>query len=110
MTDKRKPSYSLKEVNQAALEDRCQLTIGARQNAHEIGFSETEVTDVISKLGPTDFYKSTPSYYNPSVWQDVYKVFARGIPVYIKFKGDPSGSKYWGNSFKRDTASQEAKS
>jgi motility quorum-sensing regulator / GCU-specific mRNA interferase toxin len=110
MTDKRKPSYSLKEVKKAALEGRCQLTIGAKQDAHEIGFSETEATDVISKLDPADFYKSTPSYYNSSVWQDVYKVSARGIPVYIKFKGDPSGSTYWVSSFKRDTGSQEGKS
>lgn len=84
--DKLKPHYSLKEVKRAASEGRCTLTVTASQTAHSIGYSRSEVIDLVANLSSAEFYKSTTDFHNSAAWQDVYKKFTRGMHVYLKLK------------------------
>ena len=83
MADKSKPTYLLSHVKELKIT----LTNKARNTAHSIGFTDTEVKDVILYLTFKDFDKSTTeSYHHHQIWQDVYKITINDRKLYIKFK------------------------
>ena len=84
--EKRKPHFWLKDVKELIEANQCTLTVKARQTAHSIGFSDTDVTEVVATLESKDFFKSMTSNYNPNVWQDVYKKKIKGLRLYIKLQ------------------------
>ncbi len=90
--DKRKPTYRLKEIQHLAGHGHCKLTITAQQTADALGFSRTEVQQIIAQLSARDFYKSVSEYRNVRVWQDVYKTPIQDINLYIKLKVIGDGS------------------
>ena len=99
--DKRKPTYLRKDVKNLISNNNFILTKRSLGDAHSLGFSLAGVGDVISNLTSDDFYKTTDSYNNSSVWQDVYKTEVRNIALYIKFKVTSDGQKLVVTSFKR---------
>lgn len=84
--DKPKPTYQLTKIKELVGDGLCKLTISAEQTAHSLGFSASEVKDVILGLERNDFYKSTTEHYNHKVWQDVYIKRIERIDLYIKLK------------------------
>ncbi len=82
MADKSKPTYLLSHVRELNIT----LTNKARNTAHSIGFTDTEVRDVVVCLTSKDFDKSTTENYHHQVWQDVYKITIEDKKLYIKFK------------------------
>lgn len=68
-----------------------------------MGFSETQIVEVLLDLENKDFYKSMTSYSSNRIWQDVYKKRVKSENVYTKFKVTQDGQ---GDvvilSFKRD--------
>lgn len=90
--DKRKPTYRLERIQHLAEHGHCKLTITAQQTADALGFSKTEVQQIIAQLSARDFYKSVSEYRNAKVWQDVYKTTAQHINLYVKLKVIGSGS------------------
>ena len=62
-------------------------------DAHTLGFSDTEVGDVLASLESKDFYKSTTEFYDHAIWQDVYKKRGQEIHLYIKFQNNKYGGK-----------------
>lgn len=99
--DKAKPTYLLKDVKGLVTEGCYLLTKKSQTDAHDLGFSDTEVGDVLVNLEPKDFYKSTTEYYNHAVWQDVYKRRGQEMQLYIKFKITSTGENLVITSFKR---------
>ena len=99
--DKAKPTYLLKDVKRLVTEGCYLLTKKAQMDAHALGFSNTEVSDILVSLEMKDFYKSTTEYYDHAVWQDVNKRRGQKIQVYIKFKITSTGENLVITSFKR---------
>lgn len=99
--DKAKPTYLLKDVKGLVTEECYLLTQKSRKDAHALGFSKTEVGEVLISLESKDFYKSTTEYYDHAVWQDVYKAKGREIQLYIKFKITSNRENLVVTSFKR---------
>ncbi len=84
--DKSKPTYLLKIVQDLIKQGHYLLTKTSERDAHFLGLSKDDVGDVMLKLTPRDFYKSTTEFYAHAIWQDVYKITRKRIKLYIKFK------------------------
>lgn len=84
--DKSKPTYILKNVQDLVKKGQYVLTKASEHDAHHLGFSKDDVGDVILRLTPREFYKSTTEFYAHTIWQDVYKTIRKQIHLYIKFK------------------------
>jgi|APSaa5957512622_1039677.scaffolds.fasta_scaffold83258_2 motility quorum-sensing regulator / GCU-specific mRNA interferase toxin len=54
--------------------------------AQEMGFSKSQLIDVVYNLTPDDFDKSMTLYDDHKNWLDVYKPTVNGIKIYLKFK------------------------
>jgi motility quorum-sensing regulator/GCU-specific mRNA interferase toxin len=99
--DLRKPSYPLQNIKTLISKECYGLTKRSLDDATSLGFTKTEVGDVILDLDVGDFDKSTTEYYNHKVWQDVYKVKLENVKLYIKFKIVDNGQYLLITSFKK---------
>jgi motility quorum-sensing regulator / GCU-specific mRNA interferase toxin len=99
--DKRKPTYSLSQVKQLVEAENYSLIEKATITATKLGYSKTQVGDLVLSLSSMNFYKSTNEFRSHRIWQDVYKVNDRNLYVYIKLKVD-SEPRVWVMSFKQD--------
>jgi len=84
--EKLKCTYPLSDVAEFIRKRKRVITVSAIQHAHQLGFSETEIYDIILELDWTDFCKSMASYSDHKLWQDVYKIERKGINLYIKLQ------------------------
>ncbi len=92
MTEKRKPHYVLEELKKLVRSDATRiLTRSTVKNGHALGFSETEIVEVILSLDNAVFFKSMTSDINNKLWQDVYKPSAKGVSLYVKIQKDFGG-------------------
>mgnify|MGYP002725953630 CR=1 FL=1 len=51
-----------------------------------MGFSQTEIVEVVYNLTNEEFKKSMTQYDNKNSWQDVYYTSSKSISIYLKFK------------------------
>jgi motility quorum-sensing regulator/GCU-specific mRNA interferase toxin len=58
------------------------------RGAAALGFGRAEVAATIQTMQRQHFYKSTTSYADHRIWQDVYHVPSPAGPLYIKFTAD----------------------
>lgn len=86
MTDKGTPSYSLADVQALIQQGKVLVTLTAVRTAVALGYDTDGMLEVMLELTTEDFDKSTTSFNNHKEWQDVYKPFADGLDLYIKFK------------------------
>lgn len=94
MTDKKKPTYDLKSIQDAA--STMSVTHAALKGAAELGMARREIEEVILSLTRKDFYKSVTSFANHAIWMDVYHGKAEiewsgeveMVTIYIKFVQD----------------------
>ena len=98
--DKLTRSYSLENIKELIKKNKVIHNSRVISQANDLGFSETEVHDAILNLEKESFYKSTTEYYNPHIWQDVYKKVINKVPVYIKFQ--VTEGEFLLRSFKKD--------
>jgi len=90
--EKRKPTYDLASIRAAFLdENSLRLSRTAIRCVRSLGFSRTDVVEVIQALRPSHFYKSMTTYADHTVWQDVYHARHQGIDLYVKFQMAPGG-------------------
>lgn len=90
--EKRTPQYSLATV-QAIVAERGVLafTRTALDNGHAMGLSIQAMINVIQSMTKANFYKSMTTYYDHTVWQDVYHAITPvGKIAYIKVS-NPQG-------------------
>lgn len=86
--EEKQPTYDLSYIRRLIDDGNIRPTDKVHQDAYGLGFSTTEMIEVVYGLENKDFYKSMPSKSKKygDKWQDVYKKTVRGIPLYIKFK------------------------
>ena len=63
---------------------KMRTTHAARAGANELGFSLSDILDVVMALTPVDFYKSMTTHADFTVWQDVYRPNTQAGDVYLK--------------------------
>jgi len=89
VTEKRKPTYDLDAIKSTfSAAKSLNATGSAIRSAAALGFSSTEIVDVIQTIERSDFQKSMTSYADHRVWQDVYYVPSDVGDLYVKFTAD----------------------
>ena len=89
-----KATYHLAEFVELFASDLRFVTKKASRGAYDVGFGPDDIADVIRhELKPSCFYKTMVAEKIPGLWQDVYKVRYRGVPLYIKLQIASIGSK-----------------
>ena len=78
--------YPLEKIRDLIRKDKVKITHIANTTANELGFSRTEIIDVVYSLEQKNFYHAVSDNKNNKSWQDVYKIEAKGIKLYIKLK------------------------
>ncbi|MBJ2152680.1 type II toxin-antitoxin system MqsR family toxin [Paracoccus sp. IB05] len=94
MTEKKKPTYDLKSIQDAA--STMLVTRAALMGAAELGMTRKEIEEVVLHLTRKDFYKSVTTFANHAVWMDVYhgkqeiewNSEVETVTIYIKFVQD----------------------
>jgi motility quorum-sensing regulator/GCU-specific mRNA interferase toxin len=91
--EKRTPHYRLAEVQKMVADPASQpFTVTALRGGLALGFTESEMRQVVLALSRRDFYKSMTTHADHQVWQDVYHGTTEdGVPVYIKITGFTDG-------------------
>ena len=64
------------------------MTRSALADALSPGFSRAGIVDVVQGIGRRMFYKSMTTLGDHRTWQDVYRVPAAGVVLYVKFQAD----------------------
>lgn len=87
MTEKRKPTYDLAAIQDAAGKGM-DIKLSAIRGAAEMGMNRADIVRVIKALERRDFYKSMTTYGDHMIWMDVYHGKSDGYVIYIKFVQD----------------------
>ncbi|GBE41724.1 mRNA interferase MqsR [bacterium BMS3Bbin09] len=88
-----RPTYDLKKLKKLiANEETRHFTKTSIVNAFGLGFSVTEIIDVILSLENSNFYKTMPKRDCVGIWQDVYHSTGKGFDLYIKLQETPKNT------------------
>jgi hypothetical protein len=71
---KRRLSHDLERIKELISKKRCKVTITAEQFGGELGFSASDIQDVVLELDKRNFTKSITERANSKAWQDVYRI------------------------------------
>lgn len=82
--EKRTPHCTLTMVKILVEAGKVRTTHAARVGANELGFTLSDMLDVVMALTPADFYKSMTTHADHTVWQDVYRPSTQAGDVYLK--------------------------
>ena len=88
MSEKRKPTYDLGTFQCWASSESFRATGTALGSALALGFTSSDMVDVIQSMRRDYFYKSMTTYADHKVWQDVYHVPSDAGTLYVKFQQD----------------------
>lgn len=82
------PTYDLEELQRLIGQGPISswITITAEKGAALLGLERSDIIDAVMELRAWHFYKSMASQYQPGLWQDVYHLEHREIPLYIKLQ------------------------
>jgi len=84
--EKRKPTYDLEAFKAVAPNrKKVQYKQTALLGAYKLGFTISEIVNVIKTMRHEHFYKSMTAYRSNRLWQDVYHVPSEKGLLYIKF-------------------------
>lgn len=85
--EKRKASYDLTMIKETfATVATLRMGTKARDSAISLGFSMSDVVDIIQSITRAMFYKSMTTNFDSQLWQDVYHVPSAVGPLYVKFQ------------------------
>ncbi len=82
--EKRSPNCTLSRAKALIEAGKVRTTQTARAGANALGFSYSEMLAVVMALKPSDFYKSMTTYFDHTIWQDVYRPKTAAGDVYLK--------------------------
>jgi len=82
--EKRIPHVPLVRVLELAAAGRVRATMTAFTDADRLGFGRPAMIDIILRLEKVDFYKSTTTYGDHTIWHDVYRPMSDVGRLYIK--------------------------
>ena len=87
--EKRRPTYDLDAVKEAlGSVETLAMTTTALRDAAALGFGRHGVVAVIASMERRMFVKSMTTFADHRVWQDVYRVPAEDLVLYVKFQAD----------------------
>ena len=87
--EKRRSSYDLDAIKRTMhSSEAVPMTVTARRDATELGFSTRGIFDVLQSVNRSMFVKSMTTKADHRVWQDVYNVPTSGFILYVKFQAD----------------------
>lgn len=88
-----KPAYDLQEIQRLIGQGSISswFTGTAKRGAALLGLGDDNITEAVLELTPRHFYKSMESEQCPGLWQDVYHLDYRGVPLYIKLQMSVDG-------------------
>lgn len=87
--EKRKPTYDLDAVKPViGSVETLAITTSALRDATALGFDRGGIVEVVLSATRKMFVKSMTTFADHRVWQDVYRVPARGLILYVKFQAD----------------------
>lgn len=82
--EKRTPHCELSIVKTMVQAGKVRTTNAARLGAAALGFTLSDMLEVVVALTPRDFYKSMTTYADHTVWQDVYRPNTQVGEIYLK--------------------------
>jgi motility quorum-sensing regulator/GCU-specific mRNA interferase toxin len=83
--EKRRPTYDLEAIKLAIGSiDTLAITTSAFRTATCSGFDRGAIVEVIQSIERPMFFKSMTTFVDHRVWQDVYRVPARDMELYVK--------------------------
>lgn len=82
--EKGTPHCKLSVVKALVEAGKVRATNTARMGAVDMGFSFSEMLNVVLELSSADFYKSMTTHADHKVWQDVYRPSTQAGNVYLK--------------------------
>ena len=91
MSVKLKPHHELAKVQaKFASVDTLEITGKATSDAQALGYSLSDIVEVVQALEMRDFVKSETAHNPPNskVWHDTYKIPYGGLSLYLKFAGE----------------------
>jgi motility quorum-sensing regulator/GCU-specific mRNA interferase toxin len=87
--EKLRPTFDLDAIKAALSSvERLAMTTSALRDALALGFDRSSVVETIASIERRMFYKSMTTFADHRIWQDVYRVPARGMMLYVKFQAD----------------------
>lgn len=90
--EKNTPHYDLAVIKtEVRRRGRKAFTKTAEKTGLDLGFSFTEMRDIVFELQNRMLYKSMTSYDDHRVWQDVYHINSKDLEIYIKVTYRPGG-------------------
>ncbi len=104
--EKFKPHYDLKKVKSLLCSEETRLvTQTSQEGAVSLGYMDVEdMVSIIGNLTQKSFFKSMTSQYDPSMWQDVYKITdERDQKIYVKLQLSSNKKRGVIIQFKEDT-------
>lgn len=90
---KRKPTYSLSEIQSMVEQNRCYFTRSAINGYQKLEMLREDAEKVILNLSQKDFVASLPSHERSTEWQDQYSPTVKGAKLYIKLSIRQSNEK-----------------
>lgn len=87
------PTYDLQHLQQLIGQGpiSSSITKMAQDGAADFCWGRTDIVEAVLELAGEHFYKSMESERMPGLWQDVYHLEFRGVPLYIKLQLAPDG-------------------
>lgn len=87
------PSYDLAHLQQLiGKSDTRIITRTAYLEAAALGYAgAADIVAVIKQINPQDFFKTMPAHKAPGRWQDVYRIWANGVELYVKLQLSVNG-------------------
>lgn len=82
--EKRTPHCKLTVVKTLVEAGKVRTTHAARAGANDLGFTFSDMLNVVMALTSADFYKSMTTHADHTVWQDVYRPSTQAGDVYLK--------------------------
>ena len=90
--EKNTPHYDLAVIKAEVRRlGRQAFTTTAEKTGLDLGFSFTEMREIVFELQNRMLYKSMTSYDDHRVWQDVYHTHSQDLEIYIKVTYRPGG-------------------
>jgi motility quorum-sensing regulator/GCU-specific mRNA interferase toxin len=90
--EKNTPHYDLAVIKAEVRRlGRQAFTKTAEKTGLDLGFSFTEMQEIIFELQNWMLYKSMTTYDDHRVWQDVYHINSKNLEIYIKVTYRPAG-------------------
>ena len=82
--EKRTPHCKRTVVKTLVEAGKVRTTHAARAGANDLGFTFSDMLNVVMALTSADFYKSMTTHADHTVWQDVYRPSTQAGDVYLK--------------------------